>query len=65
LPHIQKDDKASDAAVDMTAHGVLNEGSFGLIKRCSGGISDVLDGIHVDMNHLKKGEVKWVFGIYI
>jgi hypothetical protein len=43
--------------------GVLNEGMFGLGSGAltlvtAGGLHSWVDGIHVDMDRLKKGEVK-------
>lgn len=41
----------------MQPTGMLGEGKLGTQHHKSNG-SPGLDGIHVDMNHLKKGEVK-------
>ena len=41
----------------MQPTGMLGEGKLGTQHHESNGSSG-LDGIHVDMNHLKKGEVK-------
>lgn len=43
--------------MEMPVTGMLREGGFGniYIVRCANGSAD---GIHIDMDHLKKGEVK-------
>jgi hypothetical protein len=47
--------QTSQPAVKMEPRGVINEGmNFDIDHQ----VTNVVDGIHVDMNHLKKGEVK-------
>jgi hypothetical protein len=42
----------------MMSTGMLGEGIFAAINKSTTGSSHCADGIHIDMNHLKKGEVK-------
>lgn len=46
--------------------GALGEGMLGraLLIQPTVANSRVLDGIHVDMNHLKKGEVKYDVALF-